>query len=60
MLKVSAMEIKSRLDLTEIFCDVDDFYQSFERYCSCITQLTAVSGKLSAAASQAKKDVALV
>ena len=24
------MEIKSRLDLTEIFCDVDDFYQSIE------------------------------
>lgn len=22
----------SRLDLTQIFCDVDDFYQSFERF----------------------------
>jgi hypothetical protein len=22
------MEINSRLDITEIFCDVDDFYQS--------------------------------
>ncbi len=26
------MEINSRLELTEIFCDVDDFYQTFERY----------------------------
>ena len=26
--RYSAMEIKSRLDLTEIFCDVDDFSQS--------------------------------
>jgi hypothetical protein len=30
--QISAMELKSRLDLTEFFCDVDDFYQNFERY----------------------------
>lgn len=24
------MDIKSRLDLTEVFCDVDDFYQGFK------------------------------
>ena len=29
----SAMELKSCLDLTEVFCDVDDFYRSFEHYC---------------------------
>lgn len=39
----SAMELKSRLDLTEIFCDVDDFYRSFEQYCRSIPQLTAIS-----------------
>ena len=39
------MEIKSRLDLTEIFCDVDDFYQSFEKHCRSIPQLTAVTGE---------------
>ena len=37
------MEIKSRLDLTEIFCDVDDFYQSFEQHCRSIPQLTAIA-----------------
>lgn len=31
-LEVSAMNLKSRLDLTEIFCEVDDFYQSFEKH----------------------------
>ena len=40
--QVSAMELKSRLDLTEIFCDVDDFYICFERYCRSIPQLTAI------------------
>jgi hypothetical protein len=45
MLTVSAMEIKSRLDLTEIFCDLDDFYQSFERYCHCVPQLTAIASE---------------
>ena len=34
--QVSAMELNSRLDLTEIFCDVDDFYRSFEQYCRSI------------------------
>ena len=53
------MEIKSRLDLTEIFCDVDDFYQSFEQHCRSIPQLTAVSAKLSAAAPLDKKDAVL-
>jgi hypothetical protein len=54
------MEIKSRLDLTEIFCEVDDFYQSFEKYCNSLPLLTAVSAKLSAAAPLEKKDAALV
>ncbi len=46
--KISAMELKSRLDLTEIFCDVDDFYQNFERYCLSIPQLTALAGEQTA------------
>jgi hypothetical protein len=41
----SAMEIKSRLDLTEIFCDVDDFCRSFEQHCHSILQLTAITGE---------------
>ena len=41
--RVSAMELKSRLDLTEIFCDVDDFDQCFEKYCRSIPQLTAIA-----------------
>jgi hypothetical protein len=51
--QVSAMELNSRLDLTEIFCpkgyrfayDVDDFYRSFEQYCHSIPQLTAIAGE---------------
>ena len=43
--QVSAMELNSRLDLTEIFCDVDDFYCSFEQYCRSIPQLSAVTGE---------------
>ena len=39
------MELKSRLDLSEIFCDVDEFYQSFEKHCRSIPQLTAVTGE---------------
>ncbi len=54
------MEIKSRLDLTEIFCDVDDLSQSFEQHCRDLPQLTAVSAKLSAAAPLVKKDAVLV
>jgi len=43
--RVSAMEIKSHLDLTQIFCDVDDFYQNFERWCHSTPQLTACVGE---------------
>lgn len=39
------MEIKSRLELSEIFCDVDDFYQSFEQHCRDLPQLTAIAGE---------------
>ncbi|BAU64164.1 unnamed protein product [Stanieria sp. NIES-3757] len=39
------MELKSRLDLTEIFCDVDDFYNSFEKHCHDLPQLTASTGE---------------
>ena len=42
--QVSAMELNSRLDLTEVFCDVDDFYRSFEKYCRSTPQLTAIAG----------------
>ena len=45
VLKISAMELKSRLDLTEIFCDLDDFYRNFEQYCSSILQLTEIAGE---------------
>ena len=27
------------------YCDVDDFYQSFEQYCRPIPQLTAIAGE---------------
>ncbi len=37
------MELKSRLDLSEIFCDVDDFYNSFEKHCRDLPQLTAIT-----------------
>ena len=43
--KVSAMDINSRLDLTAIFCDVDDFYQSFEKHCQSLPQLTSFVGE---------------
>ncbi len=39
------MNLKSRLDLTEIFCEVDDFSQSFEKHCRSIPQLTAIAGE---------------
>ncbi len=39
------MELKSRLDLTEVFCDVDDFYQGFEQHCGSIPQLAASIGE---------------
>ncbi len=35
------MKLKSSIDFTEIFCDVDDFYQSFEKHCSSEHQLAA-------------------
>ena len=41
--QISAMELKSRLELTEIFCDVDDFCVCFEWYCRSIPQLTAIA-----------------
>ncbi len=39
------MDIKSRIDLTEVFCDVDDFYQGFEQHCHDVPQLTASIGE---------------
>ena len=39
------MNAKARIDLTEIFCEVDDFYQSFEQHCRSIPQLTAIAGE---------------
>lgn len=39
------MDIKSRLYLTQVFCDVDDFYQSFEKHSQNIPQLTASVGE---------------
>lgn len=45
IIQVSAMKLKSRLDPSEVFCDVDDFYQSFEKHCRSIPQLTAVREK---------------
>jgi hypothetical protein len=39
------MDIKSRLDLTAIFCDVEDFYQSFEKHCQSLPQLTSLIGE---------------
>ena len=38
------MELKSRLDLPEVFWDLDDFSRSFEKHCLSIPQLTASLG----------------
>ena len=37
--------IVSRLDITQIFCEVDDFYQLFERYWQEQPMLTATCGE---------------
>ncbi|RUT00280.1 hypothetical protein DSM107010_68450 [Chroococcidiopsis cubana SAG 39.79] len=37
--------IVSRLDVTQIFCEVDDFYQSFERHWQQQPLLTASCGE---------------
>ena len=39
------MEIKNRLDLTLIFCDVDDFCQNFEYYWQQQPLLTSITGE---------------
>ena len=39
------MEIKSRIDITQIFCDVDDFYQNFEYYWQQQRKLTSITGE---------------
>lgn len=36
--------IASHLDFTEVFCHVDDFYQSFERHCQKQKMLTSTPG----------------
>ena len=33
------MDIVSRLDITQIFCDVDDFCQQWQQHCSTQKQL---------------------
>jgi len=37
--------LSSRLDITKIFCDVDDFYQTFERHWQNQPMLTATCGE---------------
>jgi hypothetical protein len=37
--------LSSRLDITAIFCDVDDFYQTFERHWQQQPMLTATCGE---------------
>ncbi len=39
------MDIKSRLDLTEVFCDVDDFYKAFQKYSQMLPLLTSSVGE---------------
>ncbi len=39
------MDIKSRLDLTEVFCDVDDFYKAFQKYSQTLPLLTSLVGE---------------
>jgi len=39
------MDIKSRLDLTEVFCDVDDFYKAFQQYSQTLPLLTSSVGE---------------
>ena len=38
------MDIKSRLDLTQIFCDLDDFYKAFQQYSQSLPLLTSSVG----------------
>ncbi len=39
------MDIKSRLDLTQVFCDVDDFYKAFQTYSQTLPLLTSSVGE---------------
>jgi hypothetical protein len=39
------MDIVSHLDLTEIFCDVDDFCQRFEQFRQQVPQLPSMLGE---------------
>ena len=39
------MDLKSRLDLTQVFCDVDDFYKVFQRHCETLPLLTSSVGE---------------
>ena len=39
------MNINSRIDITQVFCDVDDFYQAFQNYSQSLPKLTSFIGE---------------
>ncbi|MDJ0718225.1 MAG: hypothetical protein QNJ54_29025 [Prochloraceae cyanobacterium] len=39
------MNIKSRIDITKVFCDVDDFYKAFQKYSQSVPKLTSFVGE---------------
>ena len=39
------MIINSRIDITKVFCDVDDFYRAFQNYSESQPKLTSFIGE---------------
>ncbi len=39
------MNINSRIDITKVFCDVDDFYKAFQKYSQSVPKLTSFVGE---------------
>ncbi len=39
------MNINSRIDITQVFCDVDDFYKAFQKYSQSVPKLTPFVGE---------------
>ncbi len=42
---VNVMTLESRIDLTEVFWDVDDFHKAFQKYTSSLLQITSSVGE---------------
>ena len=54
-LRFLAMNINSRIDITQVFCDVDDFYQAFQKYSQSLPTLTSFIGEKLCSSRQASK-----